>query len=202
MNRYSPDKPRLPPGQVLSEKWPVLHHSDMPTVTTESFRLRLFGAVARPAEWTWDQLRSLPPIRIQSDFHCVTTWSTFDNDWEGVSFQTVAERVGPLPSARHVVLHASDGYTTNVPLRALLDDDVLLAWAHGGQPLSAEHGGPLRLVVPKLYAWKSAKWLSGIEVLERDRRGFWEERGYHNRADPWLEERFSHQETGAEDDES
>lgn len=197
-DRYSADKPRLPPGQILSKKWPVLHHAGVPEVPLARFRFRVWGAVDRPAEWTWEELRAIGADRVRSDFHCVTTWSTYDNDWQGVLFRRIAEKVGVRPPAKHVVIHSFDGYSTNVPLRELLQDDVLLVWGWNGRPLPPEHGGPLRLVVPKLYAWKSAKWASGLEFLEQDRRGFWEERGYHNRADPWLEERYSYQETGEE----
>ncbi len=201
INRYSPDKPRLPAGQTLSKKWPVLHYGDVPNVAQNQLRLRVFGAVDAPADWSWDDLVTLPVTRLRTDFHCVTTWSTYDNDWEGIRFLDVAAAVRPQPSARHVMLHSYDGYSTNVPLRSLLEDDVMLVWSWKGAPLTPEHGGPLRMVVPKLYAWKSAKWLRGIEFLTEDRRGFWEERGYHNRADPWLEERYSSQERGNESEE-
>jgi len=184
---------RLPPGQTLTEKWPVLHYADVPKVTEDSFRFKVFGKVERPVEWTWKELTSLPCTQIKADFHCVTTWSKFDNVWEGVLWRTVAERVGVV--GRYTMIHSFDGYYTNVPVEWLDADDVLFAWSHDGQPLTAEHGGPLRLVVPKLYAWKSAKWVSGVELLDQDRRGFWEERGYHNRGEPFAEERYSYQET-------
>jgi DMSO/TMAO reductase YedYZ molybdopterin-dependent catalytic subunit len=186
---------RTPPGQTLTEKWPVLHYADVPRVTEESFRFKVWGLVDRPVEWTWREFVALPATRVTSDFHCVTTWSRLDNLWEGVLFSTVAERVGVQAAARHVMVHSSDGYYTNVGLDWLRDGDVLFAWSHDGRPLEAIHGGPLRLVVPKLYAWKSAKWVSGLEFMERDRRGFWEERGYHNRGEPFAEERYSYQET-------
>ncbi len=186
---------RTPPGQTLTSKWPVLHYGDVPIVRESDFRFKAWGLVERPAEWTWAQFTSLPRTRVTSDFHCVTTWSRLDNAWEGISFKTIAELVGIQARAKHVMVHASDGYYTNVALDWLRDDDVLFAWSHDGQPLSAEHGGPLRLVVPKLYAWKSAKWVSGLEFLEADRRGYWEERGYHNRGEPFAEERYSYQET-------
>lgn len=194
----SPDKPRLPPGQTLSKKWPVLHYADVPEVPLERFRLKIRGEVERPVEWTFAELQALPRVTLRTDFHCVTTWSTYDNDWDGVLFRDVAGAVSAKKSARHVLLHAYDGYTTNVPFRTLMDDDVMLVWGWNGKPLTAEHGGPLRMVVPKIYAWKSAKWLRGIEFLANDQRGFWEDRGYHNRADPWLEERYSSQERGDE----
>jgi DMSO/TMAO reductase YedYZ molybdopterin-dependent catalytic subunit len=186
---------RTPPGQTLTTKWPVLHYGEVPVVSEASFRFTVSGLVERPVAWTWSDFTSLPSVKLTSDFHCVTTWSRLDNVWEGVAFTTIAERVGVRPSARHVMVHGSDGYYTNVGLDWLRDDDVLFAWSHDGQALSAEHGGPLRLVVPKLYAWKSAKWVSGLEFMEQDRRGFWEERGYHNRGEPFAEERYSYQET-------
>lgn len=186
---------RVPPGQTLTTKWPVLHYSDVPRVTEDSFRFKIFGAVEQPIEWTWAQFRALPKINLTSDFHCVTTWSKLDNAWEGVAFSEIVRRAGVKPSARFCMVHGSDGYYTNVSMEWLNDSDVLFAWSHDGQPLTPEHGGPLRLVVPKLYAWKSAKWVSALEFLETDRRGFWEERGYHNRGEPFAEERYSYQET-------
>jgi DMSO/TMAO reductase YedYZ molybdopterin-dependent catalytic subunit len=153
----------------------------------------VWGAVERPMEFDWAAFTSLPKVTVKSDFHCVTTWSKFDNTWEGVSWRTLANQVGI--KGRFAMIHSSDAYYTNVAVEWLDSDDVLLAWSHDGQPLTPEHGGPLRLVVPKLYAWKSAKWVSGVELMERDRRGFWEERGYHNRGEPFAEERYSYQET-------
>ncbi len=186
---------RTPPGQTLTTKWPVLHYSDVPTVREADFRFKVSGLVERPSEWTWAEFTSLPRVQVTSDFHCVTTWSKLDNAWEGISFKTIADLVGIKASAKHVMVHAFDGYYTNVALDWLRDDDVLFAWSHDGRPLTAEHGGPLRLVVPKLYAWKSAKWVSGLEFMDADRRGYWEERGYHNRGEPFAEERYSYQET-------
>jgi DMSO/TMAO reductase YedYZ molybdopterin-dependent catalytic subunit len=189
---------RLPPGQTLTKKWPVLHWSEVPRVTESDFRFKVFGApgsIERPLELTWAELRALPSVTVTADFHCVTTWSKFDNTWEGVSWRTVAERAGVRPEAKAAMIHGYDGYTTNVERSWLDSDDVLFAWSHDGQPLTPEHGGPLRLVVPKLYAWKSAKWVSGVELLLENRRGFWEERGYHNRGEPFAEERYSYQET-------
>ena len=188
-------KDRLPPGQTLTEKWPVLHYAEVPSINAESFAFKVYGLVERPVTWSWKEFRALPRVQRKTDFHCVTTWSKFDNEWEGVSFRTVAEQVGVKPNARHVMVHSSDGYYTNVPIDWLMDDDVMFAWSHDGKPLEPVHGGPLRLVVPKLYAWKSAKWVSALDFLETDRRGFWEERGYHNRGEPFAEERYSYQET-------
>jgi DMSO/TMAO reductase YedYZ molybdopterin-dependent catalytic subunit len=189
---------RLPPGQTLTKKWPVLHWSEVPRVTESDFRFKVFGApgcIERPLELTWAEFRALPSVTVTADFHCVTTWSKFDNSWEGVSWRTVAARAGVRPEAKAAMIHGYDGYTTNVERSWLDSDDVLFAWSHDGQPLTPEHGGPLRLVVPKLYAWKSAKWVSGVELLLENRRGFWEERGYHNRGEPFAEERYSYQET-------
>ncbi len=185
---------RVPPGQYLTKKFPVLHYSHVPAFDAERYRLWTRGCVDRPLSLSWTEVLALPRIEDVSDFHCVTTWSRLDNRWEGISFRQVAERTGVRPEATHVLLHCLDEYTTNLPLRTLMDDDVLVALRHEGEALPAEHGGPIRLVVPKIYAWKSAKWLTGIEFLEADRRGFWEERGYHNRADPWRDERYSWQE--------
>jgi DMSO/TMAO reductase YedYZ molybdopterin-dependent catalytic subunit len=189
---------RCPPGQTLTEKWPVLHYAGVPAIDLVAWRFRTSGLVERPLDLAWHAFRALPTVRTVTDFHCVTSWSRLDNHWEGVAARTVLERTGVRPSATHVLVHGLDGYATNLPLAALTDDDVLFAWEWEGRPLEPEHGAPLRLIVPKRYAWKSAKWVSAVELLPRDRRGFWEERGYHNRADPWREERFSYQETGDE----
>ncbi len=185
---------RTPPGQTLTTKWPVLHYSDVPQISRTQFELRIFGEVERPLQLSFAELEALPRVQRTSDFHCVTTWSHLDNAWEGILFRTLAERTGVKSTARHVMAHSYDGYYTNIPLESLMAEDVLVAWSHDGQPLTDEHGGPLRLVVPKLYAWKSAKWLNGLEFMVQDRRGFWEERGYHNRGEPFAEERYSYQE--------
>jgi len=197
--RYGMFEERTPPGQTLTDKWPVLHYASVPHPDMAQWRFRTKGLVARPLELSWEQFRALPRVTLTSDFHCVTAWSRLDNTWEGVRFSTIVAETRPQASAKHCLLHGLDGYTTNLPLRALTDDDVLFAWSWQGKALEPEHGGPLRLVVPKLYAWKSAKWVCAVEFLEHDRRGFWEERGYHNRANPWREERYSYQETGEEE---
>lgn len=186
---------RVPPGQTVTTKWPVLHYAGVPRVSKETFRFKLYGEVDRPVEWSFAELVALPAVQLRSDFHCVTTWSYMDNLWEGVLFKSVADRAGVRPAAKYAMIHGFDGYYTNIPLSWLLEDDVLFAWSHDGKPLESEHGGPLRLVVPKLYGWKSAKWVSGVELMQNDRRGFWEERGYHNRGEPFAEERYSYQET-------
>ena len=192
--RAGPNAHRLPPGQYEAKGWPVLHFGSVPRVDLDTWRFRLFGAVEREREFTFEEFRALPRADVRADFHCVTKFSVFDNDWEGVSFRTVHEHAVALPEASHAMVWCHDGYSANLPLHALLDDDVLFAWARNGEPLTPEHGAPLRLVVPKRYAWKSAKWVKGIEFMTRDRRGFWEERGYHNDAHPWQEERYSYQE--------
>jgi len=184
-------EPRLPPGQVKTEKWPVLHHGSVPTIDLARWDLVLDGLVERPQRWTWDEFQRLPRTQVQSDIHCVTRWSRYDNTWEGVSIREVMALAAPKPEGRFAILHAEAGFTTNLPLSELIQDDVLLADRHDGQPLAPEHGWPLRLVVPRRYFWKSAKWIRRIEVVGRDEPGFWERNGYHNEADPWREERFS-----------
>lgn len=181
---------RIPPGQREVENFPVLDLGIRPEIGLSDWRLRLFGLVEHELNLDWAAFRALPQTRLIADFHCVTRWSRLDMDWEGVTGRAVAALAGPLSAARFVTLHGYDDYTTNLPLAALLDDDVLLAHSVFGKPLDAEHGGPARLVVPKRYGWKSAKWIKAIEFHERDRPGFWEVRGYHNDADPWTEQRF------------
>ncbi len=181
---------RLPAGQYLTKKWPILSYESTPKFDAEKYHFKVWGAVAEPFELTWDELLALPRVQLTSDFHCVTTWSRFDNAWEGVHIREILQRAKPLPEAKFVTAHSFTGYTTNMPLADLDDDDVLIAFTHDGEPLEPDHGGPVRLIVPKLYAYKSAKWLSGLEFLEKDRPGFWEVRGYHNHADPWKEERY------------
>jgi DMSO/TMAO reductase YedYZ molybdopterin-dependent catalytic subunit len=184
-------EPRLPPGQVKTEKWPVLHHGQVPDVDLKTWDLVVDGLVGHPQRWTWEEFGKLPRTRVRSDIHCVTRWSRFDNVWEGVSLRELARRASPAADARFAIIHAELGFTTNLPLTELVQDDVLLADRHDGQPLSPEHGWPLRLVVPRRYFWKSAKWIRRLELVARDEPGFWERNGYHNAADPWHEERFS-----------
>ena len=181
---------RLPAGQYLTKKWPVLSYEPTPKFDPAKYRFNVSGAVAEPFELTWDELQALPRVQLTTDFHCVTTWSRYDNAWEGVHIREILQRAKPLPEAKFVMAHSFTGYTTNMPLADLDDDDVIIAFTHDGEPLAPEHGGPVRLIVPKLYAYKSAKWLSGLEFMEKDRPGFWEVRGYHNHADPWQEERY------------
>jgi DMSO/TMAO reductase YedYZ molybdopterin-dependent catalytic subunit len=184
-------EPRLPPGQILTDKWPVLHYGSVPTVELASWDLVVDGLVERPQRWTWEMFQQLPRVQVRCDIHCVTRWSRYDNQWEGVSLREVMNLAGPKPEGRFAILHAEQGFTTNLPLSELLHDEVLLADKHSGQPLTPEHGWPLRLVVPRRYFWKSAKWIRRIELIGRDQPGFWERNGYHNDADPWREERFS-----------
>jgi DMSO/TMAO reductase YedYZ molybdopterin-dependent catalytic subunit len=160
-------------------------------VDLSTWDFRVFGLVERPARWTYEEFLALPQVQVRSDIHCVTRWSRFDNVWQGVAYREVMRHVVVKPEARFAVIHAERGYTTNLPLSELAQDDVLFAYQHDGQELTPEHGWPLRLVVPRRYFWKSAKWVRGIELVAEDRPGFWEQNGYHNRADPWREERFS-----------
>lgn len=191
------EEPRLPPGQVLTAKWPVLTYGDTPLVDKGAWSFRCFGLVEEPVAWTWDELTALPQAETRSDIHCVTHWSRFDNLWKGVPVREILARVKVRPEAVSVMVHADPDYTTNVLLEDLRADGVLLALEHDGAPLAAEHGGPCRLVVPHLYFWKSAKWVRGFEFMDVDAPGFWEVNGYHLHADPWTEERYSDQETRA-----
>ncbi|HET7483491.1 MAG TPA: sulfite oxidase-like oxidoreductase [Actinomycetota bacterium] len=186
---------RVPPGQRVRRGWPVLHEGPVPAFDPEAWRFTVRGEVAMDVELGYSELRSLPTIELASDFHCVTGWSRLDNRWRGVRSATVLDLAGPLDDARHAVVHAEYGYTANLPLDVLREDTSILAWGHDGTDLAPKHGYPLRLVVPRLYGWKSVKWVRSFELLTEDRRGFWEVRGYHNRADPWLEERYSYQES-------
>lgn len=188
-------KDRIPPGQYVTEKWPVLTYGRTPTVEPERWTFKISGLVAEEKVFSWKEFQALPRVRITADFHCVTRFSTLDNAWEGVATREVLLHVKVDPEASHVMVHCFGGYTTNLPLEDFLSEHALFADTHKGRPLPVDHGGPVRLVVPHLYAWKSAKWVNGIELLPEDRRGFWEENGYHTYGDPWTEERFSSQET-------
>lgn len=181
---------RLPPGQVLTQKWPVLTYGLTPHASLKQWSFRCFGLVEREASWTWEEFLKLPRVEITSDVHCVTRWSKLDNLWEGVSTREVIGLAGPLPEAKFVIVHAAGGFTTNLTLEDFSAEDALLAVKHEGKPLTAEHGYPVRLIVPRLYLWKSAKWLEGLEFTDKDRPGFWERAGYHNHGDPWKEERY------------
>ena len=182
---------RVPAGQKQVSNFPVLDMGIKPWIGTSEWRLRVFGLVENELDLDWAAYKALPQITDISDFHCVTRWSQLDMDWQGVRARDVLALAMPLSNAKFVTLHGYDGYTTNLPLEAILDDDVLIAHSVLGQTLTKDHGGPVRMVVPKRYAWKGAKWLKAIELHEHNRRGFWEVRGYHNEADPFLEQRFS-----------
>jgi len=183
---------RIPPGQSRTKKWPILDASGAPAITTQEWRFRMTGLVGKEVEWSWEEFVKLPPVKVFSDFHCVTRWSRLGNLWEGVATRTLIDLCGGArEGAQFVTVFAYDrGWTTNLPLEHFLAEDALVAFLHDGEPLTLEHGGPARLIVPALYAWKSAKWVAGVELTERDRAGFWEANGYHMRGDPWKEERY------------
>ena len=182
---------RLPPGQHLVEKWPVLDLGVQPDLDKATWKLRIEGLVEKPVTLTFEEFMALPQSQDVSDIHCVTTWSRYDNRWDGVSSREIVDLVRPKADARHVIFHAYDGYTTNITLDAFLAPDVLIAHSWEGAPLTREHGGPVRAIVPQWYFWKSAKWIRRIEFSAVDKPGFWEERGYHNEGDPWTEQRYS-----------
>ena len=181
---------RLPPGQALTLKWPVLHYGSVPRFDPARWDFQVRGLVETPLRFSWAEFNALPRIRVTSDFHCVTRWSRFGNHWEGVAFRELLDRAKLGPRAGYVLVHAEQGFTANVPLVDLDRDNVLFATHRDGAPLTAEHGYPLRLVVPHLYDWKSVKWVRGIEFLDHDVPGFWEQNGYHMYGDPWKEQRF------------
>lgn len=185
---------RIPPGQSRTRKWPVLDASGPPRIDLASWRFRIGGLVGKEVEWDWDTFVKLSRVRVFGDFHCVTQWSRLGNVWEGVSTrELIAMAGGALPEARFAMVHGHDrGWTTNLPLDDFLAEDALVALLHDGESLSLEHGGPARLIVPRLYAWKSAKWIAGVELLAEDRPGFWEANGYHMRGDPWREQRYGY----------
>jgi DMSO/TMAO reductase YedYZ molybdopterin-dependent catalytic subunit len=181
----------VPPGQTVTTEFPVLHVGDVPGFDRATWRLRLYGLVEEPFELSFDELRALPSAEWRGDIHCVTRWSKKNTQWRGVLFRDLVERVKPKPEVTHVIQHADNGYTTNLPLAVMLGDDCLVAYEFDGQALEPIHGGPIRMLVPKLYFWKSAKWINGLEFLDHDVKGFWEMRGYNNDADPWKEERYA-----------
>jgi len=182
---------RLPPGQRQVHNFPVLDLGIRPEVPPDQWELKVHGHVEYPVTLTWDRFLALPQFKDVSDFHCVTSWSQFDMEWEGVAFFTIADLVKPKPEATHVFFKSYDGYSTSNPLEVCLDDDVLIAHKWHGKPLPVEHGGPARVIIPKRYAWKGAKFIREIVFLDRDILGFWEVRGYSNTADPWTEDRFA-----------
>jgi len=189
--RAMTDAGRLPPGQSLTLKWPVLHYGSVPKFDPDEWDFRVYALVDNPMRLSWVEFGQLPQSERVSDFHCVTRWSRFDNAWRGVAIRDLLALVKPSSDASHVLIHAEEGYTTNIPIDNLDRDNVILATHHDGLPLSADHGFPVRLIVPHLYGWKSAKWLRGMEFLDRDQAGFWEKNGYHMHGDPWKEQRFS-----------
>lgn len=182
---------RLPPGQHVVKGWPVLDLGIRPDIQIDHWTLSVDGLVESPFTWTWQQFLEQPQVRLEADFHCVTTWSTFDNVWEGVSFRHLMQMARVQPAARFVYVRSHDDYTTNLPLDACDDEDVLLVRSWNGEPLTPEHGAPVRMLVPKRYAWKGAKWIKEIRFLDRDRLGYWEQRGYSNSALPWEEDRYA-----------
>lgn len=181
---------RLPPGQSLTQKWPVLHVGSIPQYNLSDWDFKIWGAVKQPKRFTWQEFSALPQVTQTCDMHCVTRWSKFDSTFEGISVSEVMNHVELLPEANYVLVHADPGYTTNLPLADFLDEDVMFPLKYEGQPLTPDHGYPVRLLVPKLYLWKSAKWVRGLEFLAQDKAGFWEQYGYHNHGDPWQEERY------------
>jgi DMSO/TMAO reductase YedYZ molybdopterin-dependent catalytic subunit len=182
---------RLPAGQSLTEKFPVLTYGPIPSFNPATWDLRAWGEVDQEKRWTWEEFTQLPTVTVTCDIHCVTRWSKFDTTWEGVRFRDFAALVGVKPSAKFVIAHCEYGYTTNLPIEDMMEDDVLLTYKYDGKPLEPAHGAPVRTLVPKRYFWKSAKFLRGIEFSVEDKPGFWEQSGYHNQGDPWKEERFS-----------
>jgi DMSO/TMAO reductase YedYZ molybdopterin-dependent catalytic subunit len=181
---------RIPPGQIATSRWPVLHQGVVPPFDRATWDFRVWGLVETPRVWSWQELTTLPMAESAGDLHCVTRWSSLDHQWRGVAARSIAEIVRPTAEARFVMLQGEGGYAANLSLAAFLATDVLLATHHNGEPLTPEHGGPLRAVAPGRYAWKSVKWLRGLEFLRDDQPGFWEAYGYSNSADPWREERF------------
>jgi DMSO/TMAO reductase YedYZ molybdopterin-dependent catalytic subunit len=186
---------RLPPGQVLTRKWPVLHAGETPHYADldREWDFYVFGEVEHKRRFTWAEFAALPRVTVHADMHCVTRWSKLDNLWEGVPTRELLNHVTPKPAAKFVMVHCEQGFTTNLPAEDFFGEDCLFAFRYNGQPLEPDHGYPVRLVVPRLYAWKSAKWVRGVEFMDRDRPGFWEgweHGGYHMRGDPWAEQRF------------
>ena len=182
---------RVPPGQKAIDRFPVLTHGEIPAVDLKQWNFRVFGLVEKEVALTYEQFMSLPKVEVFADFHCVTRWSRLGNLWEGVAWAEILSLVRPTPAAKYLMVHCEGGYTTNVPLADMNREDVLFAYKHDGKDITSDHGWPLRAVVPGLYAWKSAKWVRGVEFMDKDRIGFWEMNGYHIHGDPWKEERYS-----------
>jgi DMSO/TMAO reductase YedYZ molybdopterin-dependent catalytic subunit len=185
-------KDRVPPGQYLvGDRWPILTYGPTPTADLDTWSFTISGLVENPLKFTWEEWNELPKVEVRADMHCVTSWSKLDNVWMGVRAKTLLEMAMSKPEAKFFRAFCDGGYTTNAPIEELYEDDALFATHHNGEPLETEHGYPMRLVIPRLYAWKSAKWIRGIELLAEDRPGFWEENGYHIYGDPWREQRYS-----------
>lgn len=183
--------PRLPPGQYdARDQWPVLNAEVTPSIRTDTWSFSIDGLVQSTPRWTWDEIHALPASTYEGDIHCVTTWSKLGMTFTGVSVDTLLAAAGPLPTATHVMVSSSTGYTTNLPLEDVTGNKAWVAFEADGAPLSAQHGGPARFLVPRLYFWKSAKWVSGMTLMDHDEPGFWERNGYHDRGDPWLEQRY------------
>jgi len=186
-----PRDARLPPGRYdVGSDWPVLTAEPTPRLATDTWTFTVEGLVEQHKTWTWDEMHALPPSTFQGDIHCVTTWSKLGVSFGGVSVDTLLALARPLPSATHVLAVGHTGYTTNLPLADVTDGKAWVVWSYDGRPLPVEHGGPARLLVPHLYFWKSAKWVAGLQLLDHDEPGFWEQNGYHDRGDPWLEQRY------------
>lgn len=184
---------RIPPGQHEIKKWPVLHAGSVQNINTSKWKFRIFGLVEEEKELNYNEFMSLPKAKVFSDIHCVTSWSKLNNLWEGVSSSTIKELVNILPEAKFVMIHAEKNFTTNLSIEDLFESDVIFATKHNLNPINSKHGAPVRIVIPKLYFWKSAKWVTGVEFMAKDKKGFWESNGYHNHGDPWKEERYSWQ---------
>ncbi|CAM3516289.1 sulfite oxidase-like oxidoreductase [Paenibacillus lupini] len=192
---------RVPPGQTTTDRFPILHEGDVPEYDMSQWTLRVFGEVEEEKTFTYEQIMALPQIKQRNDIHCVTRWSKLDTEWEGVRFTDLLSLIGVKADAKYVMIHADQDYETNLPLEDLMHENILLAHSFDGEPLTAKHGWPLRLLVPHLYFWKSAKWIRGIEFMKEDRPGFWERNGFHNYADPFREQRFSGEDLGLPEDE-
>lgn len=185
-----PQSDRLPPGQYLTDDYPVLSLGPTPKVKPEEWSLKIFGQIENPQKLDWDQFTNLPSTSIEKDIHCVTKWSKFDTHWKGIDFDQIIKLVNPKKTAKFVIFYSYDGYTTNLPIEDVINGQALIAFEYEHSPIPSEHGGPIRMVIPHLYFWKSAKWLNGIEFSDKDEPGFWEVRGYHNYGDPWKEQRY------------
>ena len=184
------DKDRVPPGQTVTQKFPVLSYGQIPQIDLATWTFEVIGLVDNPIRFTWEQFLARANDAVTADFHCVTGWSRLDNRWEGLFVRDLFDEARIRPTAAHVMVHCYGGYTTNLPLAALLNPDVLIAYRHDGIPLESEHGGPARLIVPDRYAYKSAKWIKALELMPENKRGFWELHGYNSNADPWRSERY------------